>query len=64
MSKERDVELSSEDKGVVHEVQAEDVLEDNKVISTLEDTRGQRDLSSWRKGRLIPSSGENRLSQI
>lgn len=46
MSKERDVELSSEDKGVVHEVQAEDVLEDNKVISTLEDTRGQRDLSS------------------
>jgi hypothetical protein len=46
MSKERDVELSSGDRGVVHEVQAEDVLEDNKVITTLEDTRGQQDLST------------------
>jgi hypothetical protein len=45
-------------------VQAEDVLEDNKVITTLEDTRGQQDLSTWSKGRLSPLSRENQLSQI
>ena len=37
----RDVEPSSEDKVVVHEIQIEDILEDNKVTTVPEDTRGQ-----------------------
>ena len=40
-AQERDVEPSSEDKIVVHELQIEDILEDNKVITVLEDTEGQ-----------------------
>ena len=36
----RDVEPSSEDKIIVHELKIEDILEDNKVITILEDTGG------------------------
>ena len=38
---ERDVDPSSEDKVVVHELQEEDILEDSKVITILEDTGGR-----------------------
>jgi len=37
----RDVEPSSEDNIIVHELKIEDILEDNKVITILEDTGGQ-----------------------
>ena len=40
-TQERDVDPSSEAKVVVDELQIEDILEDNKVIIVLEDTRGQ-----------------------
>ena len=40
-AQERDVEPSSEDKVVVHEMQIEDISEDNKVTTVLEDTGGQ-----------------------
>ena len=40
-AQERDVEPSSEDKVVVHDLQIEDISEDNKVIIVLEDTRGR-----------------------
>ena len=39
-AQERDVEPSSEDKIIVHELKIEDILEDNKVITILEDTGG------------------------
>jgi len=39
-ARERDVELSSEDKDLVHELPIEDISEDNKVIIVLEDTGG------------------------
>jgi hypothetical protein len=35
------VEPSSGDKVVVHELQIEDILEDNKIITILEDTGGR-----------------------
>jgi hypothetical protein len=34
----RDVEAPSQDKVVVHELQTEDILEDNKVITIPKDT--------------------------
>ena len=37
---ERDVDPSSEDKIVVHELKIEDILEDSKVITIPEDTEG------------------------
>jgi hypothetical protein len=40
-AQERDVEPSSGDKIVVHELQIEDILNDNKVVTVPEDTRGQ-----------------------
>jgi hypothetical protein len=40
-AQERDVEPSSEDKVVVHELQIEDTQEDNNVIIVSEGTRGQ-----------------------
>jgi hypothetical protein len=40
-AQERDVEPSSEDKVVVHELQIEYTQEDNNVIIVSEDTRGQ-----------------------
>jgi hypothetical protein len=40
-AQERDVEPSSEDKVVVHELPIEDISEDNNVITVLEDTRGR-----------------------
>jgi hypothetical protein len=40
-AQERDVEPSSEDKVVVHELQIKDIPKDSKVIITLEGTRGQ-----------------------
>ena len=40
-AQERDVEPSSEGKVVVDELQIEDILGDNKVITVLEDTGGQ-----------------------
>ena len=40
-AQERDVESSSGDKVVVHELQIEDILNDNKVITVPEDTGGQ-----------------------
>jgi hypothetical protein len=40
-AQERDVEPSSEDKVVVHELQIEDTQEDNNVITISEDTGGQ-----------------------
>ena len=39
-AQERDVEPSSEDKDLVHELPIEDISEDNKVIIVLEDTGG------------------------
>ena len=39
-AQERDVESSSEDKIVVHELKIEDILEDSKVITIPEDTEG------------------------
>ena len=39
-AQERDVEPSSEAKVVVDELQIEDILEDNKVITVPEDTGG------------------------
>ena len=39
-AQERDVEPSSEGKVVVDELQIEDILEDSKVITVPEDTRG------------------------
>ena len=38
---EKDVEPSSEDKIVVHELLIEDISEDNKVIPISEDTGGR-----------------------
>jgi hypothetical protein len=40
-ARERDVEPSSGDKVVVQELQVEDIPEDNKVITILEDTGGK-----------------------
>ena len=40
-AQERDVESSSEDKIVVHELLIEDISEDNKVIPISEDTGGR-----------------------
>jgi hypothetical protein len=37
---ERDVEPSDGDKVVIHELQIEDIPEDNKIITILEDTGG------------------------
>jgi hypothetical protein len=51
-AQERDVEPSSEDKVVVHELQIEDTQEDNNVITSL---------SSQNKSRLISLSKENQL---
>jgi hypothetical protein len=45
-AQERDVETSSEDKVVVHELQNEDTQEDNSVIMISEDTGGKRNLSN------------------
>jgi hypothetical protein len=39
-AQERDVEPSSEDKVVVHELQIEDTQEDSNVIIVSKDTRG------------------------
>ena len=40
-AQERDVEPSSEDKTIVHELQIEDIPEDIKVFTIPEDTRGK-----------------------
>ena len=40
-AKERDVEPSSEDKVVVHELQIEDTQEDNNIITISKDTGGR-----------------------
>ena len=40
-AQERDVEPSSEDKVVVHEMQIEDISEDDKVTTVPGDTGGQ-----------------------
>ena len=40
-AQERDVEPSSEDKVVVHELKIEDIPKDNKLIIVLEDTGGR-----------------------
>ena len=40
-AQERDVEPSSEDKVVVHEIQIEDISEDNKVTIVPGDTGGR-----------------------
>jgi hypothetical protein len=40
-AQERDVEPSSEDEVVVHELQIEDTPEDNKVIMVPKDTGGR-----------------------
>jgi hypothetical protein len=45
-AQERDVEPSSEDKVIVHELQNEDTQEDNNVITISEDTGGRRNLSN------------------
>ena len=42
---ERDVDPSSEDKVVVHELQIEDNQEDNNVITISENTRGPGEIS-------------------
>jgi hypothetical protein len=39
--REREVEPSSEDKVIVHELQIEDTQENNNVITISDDTRGQ-----------------------
>ena len=44
-AQERDVEPSSEDKVVVHELKIEDIPEDNKVITVLEDNGGATKIS-------------------
>ena len=44
-AQERDVEPSSGDKVVVHELQIEDILEDNKIVTILEDTVGAGEIS-------------------
>jgi hypothetical protein len=45
-AQERDVEPSSEDKVVVHELQNENTQEDNSVIMISEDAEGRRNLSN------------------
>jgi hypothetical protein len=45
---ERDVEPSSEDKVIVHELQIKDTQEDNNVITIPEDTRGAGEISPTR----------------
>jgi hypothetical protein len=44
-AQERDVEPSSEDKVVVHELQIEDTQEDSNVIIVSEDTGGAGEIS-------------------
>jgi hypothetical protein len=45
-AQEKDVEPSSEDKVVVHELQNEDTQEDISVIMISEDAGGRRNLSN------------------
>jgi hypothetical protein len=53
-AQERDVEPSSEDKVIVHELQNEDTQEDNNVITISEDTRGQEKSLQLKKESIDP----------